>query len=411
MVQIADITDFQRRLAALDRHVDNPARIDRIAKLEELKAQICAVQAIDAADFDRDTRAEHASLGMPKEKQGKGVAAQIALARRESPTAGQRHVTLARRLDSEMPNALARMQDGSLSERRAQIISSGISHLDAIDRQAIDADICANPDRFAGWSDRRFETETRKRADLLDVEARLKRNKIAETARRVSVRNAADGMAYVTALLPLKQAISVKATLAKAATWITDGPARTPAQYEADLLVERVTGAKSADAIPVGVNLVMTDRTLLGGDAHPARIPGYGTVPAAIALRWLAESVAANLKTWVRRLYLSPKSGELVAMDSRQRLYPKGLAEFIDVRDDRCRTPYCGAPIRHHDHIVPDAHGGPTSGENGAGRCAACNYSKQAPGFSEKPIGGERHTFETRTPTGHTYQSTAPPVI
>ena len=92
------IADFQRRLAALDRHVDNPTRIDRIALLEVLKAQICAVQAMDTADLDRDTRADHAALGVPKDKQGRGVGAQVALARRESPTAGQAHLSLARKL-------------------------------------------------------------------------------------------------------------------------------------------------------------------------------------------------------------------------------------------------------------------------------------------------------------------------
>lgn len=42
-------------------------------------------------------------------------------------------------------------------------------------------------------------------------------------------------------------------------------------------------------------------------------------------------------------------------MDSRARLFPAGLRRFIRARDDTCRTPYCDAPIRHLDHIVPPA--------------------------------------------------------
>ena len=159
-------------------------------------------------------------------------------------------------------------------------------------------------------------------------------------------------MAYLTALLPTKQAIAVKAALVTAAKWITAGEPRTPAQFEADLLVERVTGAVNATDIPIGVNLVMTDLSLFGADDHPARIPGVGSVPSLIARRWISESLAANLKTWIRRLYVLPRSGELVGMDSRKRLFPKLLGEFIDLRDDRCRTPFCGAPIRHHDHVT-----------------------------------------------------------
>ncbi|MCE5291813.1 MAG: HNH endonuclease, partial [Nocardiaceae bacterium] len=130
---------------------------------------------------------------------------------------------------------------------------------------------------------------------------------------------------------------------------------------------------------------------------------------AAIARLWVAQS--ARTKAWIRRLYIAPTTGELVAMDSRRRIFPKPLAQILDLRDDRCRTPYCGAPIKHHDHIIRSRHGGATSAEDGAGRCEFCNYHKEAPGFSEKPINGDRHTFETRTPTGHTYESTAPPIV
>ena len=53
---------------------------------------------------------------------------------------------------------------------------------------------------------------------------------------------------------------------------------------------------------------------------------------------------------------------------------------------------------------------GSTSGPNGAGLCEACNQTKEAPGWSTRPRPGPRHTIETRTPTGHTYRSTAPPL-
>ena len=97
-------------------------------------------------------------------------------------------------------------------------------------------------------------------------------------------------------------------------------------------------------------------------------------------------------------------------MDSRRRLFPAPLRRFIQIRDDTCRTPYCDAPIRHHDHITPWHEGGPTSLSNGAGLCEACNHTKELPGWKVKPRPGPRHTIEITTPTGHTYQSTAPPL-
>ena len=96
-------------------------------------------------------------------------------------------------------------------------------------------------------------------------------------------------------------------------------------------------------------------------------------------------------------------------MDSRARLFPPGLRRFIQARDDTCRTPYCDAPIRHLDHIIPWHHNGTTTRNNGAGLCEACNHTKELPGWSSRPRPGPRHTLDVTTPTGHTYHSTAPP--
>ena len=105
-------------------------------------------------------------------------------------------------------------------------------------------------------------------------------------------------------------------------------------------------------------------------------------------------------------------------MDSRARLFPAGLRRFIQARDHTCRTAYCDAPIRHHDHIIPWRHGGTTTHGNGAGLCEACNHTKEAPGWRAVPRPGPgpgealraRHIIEIRTPTGHSYRSTAPPL-
>jgi len=113
----------------------------------------------------------------------------------------------------------------------------------------------------------------------------------------------------------------------------------------------------------------------------------------------------------LRRLYRHPKSGSLVAMESRSRYFPKGLAAFIGLRDQTCRTPYCDAPIRHRDHADPRNRGGPTSVRNGLGICERCNYTKEAPGW-QVTIDDENstHTAEFITPTGARYRSTAPPL-
>jgi hypothetical protein len=80
----------------------------------------------------------------------------------------------------------------------------------------------------------------------------------------------------------------------------------------------------------------------------------------------------------------------------------------VRVRDRRCRTPWCEAPVRHLDHAEDHAEGGPTSADNGQGLCEGCNDAKQAAGWTARPRPGPRHTIEITTPTGHRYTSTAP---
>jgi hypothetical protein len=147
---------------------------------------------------------------------------------------------------------------------------------------------------------------------------------------------------------------------------------------------------------------------LVGGAAV---IEGYGPIPAGVARNLVAAALTDEQSTaTLRRLYRHPGTGALLAMESRSRRFPKGLAKFIGLRDQRCRTPYCDAPIRHRDHAQPRHRDGPTSAGNGVGSCERCNYVKEAPGW--KVSAGEQngvHTAHYRTPTGAQYRSTAPP--
>ncbi|MCW2134901.1 HNH endonuclease, partial [Arthrobacter sp. VKM Ac-2550] len=121
-----------------------------------------------------------------------------------------------------------------------------------------------------------------------------------------------------------------------------------------------------------------------------------------------ASGDTEDVEVWVRRLYTAPGTGQLLGMDSRARLMPAGMQRMIQARDQLCRTPWCDAPIRHHDHVVPWRDAGATSELNGQGLCEACNLAKETEGWHAQRIPGPRHTVETTTPTGHTYQSTAP---
>jgi hypothetical protein len=390
--------------------LDQSALIDEIARLERVKSAAAADQARATVALDTLRRADEAAAGVPKAKQGRGVASEVALARRDSPVRGGRHLGFAKALVCEMPHTMAALECGALSEWRATLIVRESACLDVEDRRRLDAELCGDVSNLDGMGDARITAAAKEIAYRLDAQAIVDRVAKAEADRSVSIRPAPDAMTYVTALLPVAQGVGVYAALKRSADTTFDD--RSRGQVMADTLVERVTGRPSDVAEPVAVNLVLSDETLLAGDNWPAVVEGYGPIPAAVARRLVDGAVADDRsRCTLRRLYRHPTSGALVAMESRSRRFPKGLANFIGIRDQTCRTPYCDAPIRHRDHAQPHNRGGPTSGLNGLGECERCNYAKESPGWQVSTHQeNDVHAAEFVTPTGKSYRSTAPPL-
>ncbi|HQR25475.1 MAG TPA: DUF222 domain-containing protein, partial [Nocardioides sp.] len=379
-------------------------RVAQLRALEDLKAAACAAQARIAVAFAASQEREQAAAGVPATRRGAGVAAQVALARKESPHRGGRLLGLAKALVHEMPQTLQALECGGCNEWRATLIARETACLSRADRTAIDAELWAEPAGVVSLGDRALVARVRAMAYRADPHAVVARAARAESERCVTLRPAPDTMTYLTALLPVTQGVAAYAALRRAADAArAAGDPRTAGQVMADTVVERVTGQKKADDVGVRVNLLITDTTLLGGDEEPAVIPGYGPVPAGVARRFVGHRGA--LAT-LRKLYTHPAHGRLVAIEAHTRRFPTGLAELIDLRDQVCRTPWCDAPIRHHDHVVPDHAGGPTSLANGQGLCEACNYTKQAPGWRARP--GPAGSVLTITPTGDRYPSPEP---
>lgn len=398
-------------LVAVDPDADEAALIERIAELETLKAAAAAGQARAAAAFALARTRREEAAGMPAARRGRGVAGEIALARRDSPVLGGRHLGFANALVHEMPHTLAALERGVLSEWRATVVVRESACLDVEDRRKLDAELCADESKLDGVGNARLTAEAKAIAYRLDPHAVVDRAVKAETERCVTIRPAPDTMTYLTALLPVAQGVSVYAALKHVADVSGDG--RSRGQVMADTLVERVTGRSAAAATPIAVNVVLSDETLMGGNA-PAVISDYGPIPAEVACRLVERAVFDKAsRATLRRLYASPSTGALVAMESRSRLFPPGLARFIKLRDQRCRTPYCDAPIRHNDHATAAGRGGSTSGANGLGECEQCNYAKEAPGWRVITSTDDNgcHTAEFTTPTAARYRSTAPPVL
>ncbi|MEI2827172.1 MAG: DUF222 domain-containing protein [Dermatophilaceae bacterium] len=151
---------------------------------------------------------------MPAAKVGAGIAEQIALARRESSARGSRHLGLARALVTELPHTLAALTHGDLSEWRATLVAQATAVLSSADRQEVDRRLAG---RLEGLSDRHVRAAAQAVAYELDPRSVVDRQSYAASQRRVAIRPAPDAMAYLTALLPVVQAVAVVKCLHEAA--------------------------------------------------------------------------------------------------------------------------------------------------------------------------------------------------
>ncbi|GGU38483.1 HNH endonuclease [Nocardioides albus] len=383
--------------------------VDWITRLEEVKCVAEAVQAEAAVRLEDAVRTRQAEAGVPARKLGEGVASQVALARRISPAKGASALGLAKVLVAEMPHTFALMKIGLFSQWQATILARETACLSVEDRRVIDYQLCAldpdgEPPAVVSMGVKQLENAAKKLGITLDQDSVVARAASAEKDRRVSVRPAPDTMTWLGALLPVKDGVAVYAALDQAAKAAqAAGDERTRGQVMADTLVDRVTGRAGAEGVKprIEVKIVMTADSLTNESDQPAMVEGYGPVPAG----WAREALN-DAEVFVRRLF-TDHAGQLVAMESRSRKAPDGLAEFIATRDGGiCRTNGCDAPIRNIDHVERHADGGTTSAENLQGLCERCNQAKEALGWQARP--GPDGSIITITPTGHTYTSPPP---
>ena len=126
----------------VDPDADESALVERIAELERVKSAAAAGQARAAAALDATRRTAEAAAGVPAAGRGRGVASEIALARRDSPVRGNRHLGFAKALVYEMPHTLAALEAGVLTEWRATLIVRESACLDVEDRAMLE--ICGS---------------------------------------------------------------------------------------------------------------------------------------------------------------------------------------------------------------------------------------------------------------------------
>jgi hypothetical protein len=396
--------------------ISDGVRIDRIARLEKLRAVTAALQAAESVRFAQSQVAEQLAADVHPTAIGRGIAEQIGLACRLSPVVAARRLNTARAWWFELPDTYSQLSCGELSERVAETIVTETRHLDPGKRHAVDEQLKA-----AGISKLGFKAATagiRKTAYEADRHGYMQRGRTARHHRWVRMRPAPDTMALLTGYLPVEQGVACYTALQQHAdATVASGDGRSRDQIMADTLVERLTGQTHAADVNIELHLLMPLDTLIDPDPDKdtaAVLAGQGPLPAELTREILATSRG---RKWWRRLFTAPKgttggSGPIVGGDSTRRHFDGWLGQLIRLRDQTCTDPYCDAPIRHLDHIIRHTDGGPTILENGRGTCERGNYVQEMPGWHITAIDagllGHPHTIHITTPTGHHYLSRAP---
>jgi hypothetical protein len=389
--------------------VSDAVRIDRIARLEKIKAAAAALQVAESVRFAQSQAIAQLDAEVHPDKIGRGIADQLGLACQISGFAAARRLGIARALWFELPDTYRVLVTGDISDYVASLVVAETRHLDPATKREVDAKISAAG--LARMGPRNAAACARKQAYQADPHSYLQRSRTERRHRRVSMRPAPDTMSLLSGYLPAEQGVACLKSLRDHTDSVkAAGDPRCRDQIMADTLVERITGQTSAADVSAELQIVMPLDALLNANSHnPVELEGYGPLPAELARDILATSKG---RLWWRRLYAAPMGGPLVGGDPCRRRFDGYLRKLITLRDRHCRDPYCEAPIRHVDHIQRFTNDGLTIYPNGRGECERGNYTREMPGWKVEIIGsgldGQPHTIKITTPTGHSYSSRAP---
>src|SRR5579875_110509 len=138
---VAHLERIRALVADLPPAADDTARIDAIRLLEEITSVAAAQQARETAAFVASQRSAQAEAGVPAERVGRGIAAQVALAKHCSPYQAQRYVGWASILTAELPATLAELAAGRTTEWRAMVVARETAWLSREHRGQVDAEL------------------------------------------------------------------------------------------------------------------------------------------------------------------------------------------------------------------------------------------------------------------------------
>src|SRR5690625_4628604 len=209
---VAMVEEFVSAVGSLPPAGSEADKIDQLQALEQAKRALAAVQAEITNAFVEQRQAAEAADRIPTSLQLKGIEAEVGLARGESPFVGAALTHTATALCTVLPNTMAALAEGRVSEYHARIVAEQTNHLTDAHRRAIDAAI---RDRLGKASTSQLRKLVQGHAYRLEPAAAAQRAAQNQDRRGVSLDPAGDGKVYVTAELATHQGLAVMDALIK----------------------------------------------------------------------------------------------------------------------------------------------------------------------------------------------------
>ncbi|WP_175637329.1 HNH endonuclease signature motif containing protein [Sinomonas mesophila] len=314
-----------------------------------------------------------------------------------------------------MAPVLAAMRAGRLTRRRAAVILDAAIPIPAARLEEFataaagiaapeDPDLTPTP----GALGRRLH---RLAEDYADTPLAVRKAK-ALADRRVDITPCGDGMAHLTALIPLETGALIDTRLTAIARSLqTPDEARTVNQLRADALTDLLlaTGTSSAGGPIAGVRteLVVTvpAATLAGTSDTPGEILGYGLIDSEAARR-----LAAQTKFWTR-LVVHPLTGAPLAIERTRYAPTAAMRRFLTIRDATCTFPACDkpGPATEADHTHAWSQGGETDIGNLALLCREHHRQKTLGYWKVRQIGSKQGTEHKSGQDSSNSPGTPPP--
>ncbi|MBV9291614.1 MAG: DUF222 domain-containing protein [Frankiales bacterium] len=329
------------------------------------------------------------------------AAHEVSAALRKPVGAAQRDVFIATRLAKFLPETDALFRAGSITKAHVDKIVLGTGHLTA--------EQCADVEdrvlhRATTQSVQQFAAAVRRAVADIDPQSFAERHAAEAAKSDVTVEADEDGMAWLTARMPLVDALAVKKAADHRALGLKkSGDARPIGVLRAESLRTFADAYLTGDLTghvpthhgrPVEVQVVVTLDALVGLSDTPAEVPGHGPVPIDTV-----RDAARDAK--LRFLIVDPDSGHLLHRDTQTWRVPAAMQAEADARYVMSIGPYSTVPAERCDSEHQDPWPqGPTTSDNTAPMDRAWHIAKTKRGLTAKH--NPDHTITWRTPLGQT---------